>query len=285
MARAPRAFNPLSRREVLKYGAFTTVGGVLTPGISMAQAIVTDIKGIVARDISFNVAGSTIPAYEARPDGAGSFPVVTVICGFTGNNEHHKDVVRRLAHAGYYAISPELFAREGGMQGKDFAEMGKLSSGVTRAQYLGDIRAATDYARGQTWARANRLGVTGFCGGGALTLHFIAEYPGVSAAVPWYGQVKRVYKDAPGVDAFSLVDRIKAPVLGLYGAVDPGIPADEVKRFEAELRKHNPAVEFVLYPDAAHAFFSDDRPQAYRKEAAEDGWRRLVAFFEKYLKA
>ena len=113
MGRATRAFNPLSRREVLKYGAFTTVGGVLTPGVSMAQAIMTDTKGITARDISLSVAGAQIPAYDARPDGAGPFPVVTVISGFTGNSEQHKDVVRRLAHAGYYAISPELFAREG----------------------------------------------------------------------------------------------------------------------------------------------------------------------------
>ena len=285
MGRAARAVNPLSRREVLKFGAFTTVGGVLTPGISMAQAVITDTKGIAARDISLNVAGTAIPAYDARPDGSGPFPVVTVISGFTGNSEHHKDVVRRLAHAGYYAISPELFAREGGMQGKDFAEMGKIAGGVTRAQYLGDIRAAADYARQQAWARGNRLGVTGFCGGGALTLHFAAEYPGVSAAAPWYGHLKRVFRDAPGVDAFSLVDRVKAPVLGLYGAADPGIPVDDVKRFEAELRKTNSMVEFVLYSDAPHAFFSDDRPQVYKKEASQDAWRRLTAFFEKHLKA
>jgi carboxymethylenebutenolidase len=285
MGRAARTSNPLSRREVLKYGAFTTVGGVLTPGISVAQAIVTDTKGITARDLSLNVGGTAIPAYDARPDRTGRFPVVVVISGFTGNSEHHKDVVRRLAHAGYYAISPELYFREGGMQGKDFAEMGKIAGGVTRAQYLGDIRAAADYARPQGWARADRLGVTGFCGGGALTLHLTAEYPGVTAAAPWYGQVKRTFKDAPGVDAFSLVDRIKAPVLGLYGAADPGIPVEDVKRFEAELKKHNAAVEFILYPDAPHAFFSDDRPQVYRKEASEDAWRRLLAFFEKHLKA
>ena len=285
MGRAARTSNPLSRREVLKYGAFTTVGGVLTPGISMAQAIVTDTKGITARDLSLNVGGTAIPAYDARPDRTGRFPMVVVISGFTGNSEQHKDVVRRLAHAGYYAISPELYFREGGMQGKDFAEMGKIAGGVTRAQYLGDIRAAADYARQQAWARADRLGVTGFCGGGALTLHLTAEYPGVTAAAPWYGQVKRTFKDAPGVDAFNLVDRIKAPVLGLYGAADPGIPVEDVKRFEAELKKHNAAVEFILYPDAPHAFFSDDRPQVYRKEASEDAWRRLLTFFEKHLKA
>ena len=170
------------------------------------------------------------------------------------------------------------------MQGKDFAEMGKISGSVTRAQYLGDIRAAADFARQQSWARADRLGVTGFCGGGALTLHTAAEYPGVSAAAPWYGHVKRTYRDAPGIDAFSLIDRITMPVLGLYGDADQGIPSEDVRRFEAELRKRNPNVEFILYPGAPHAFFSDDRPQVYKKEASEDAWTRLIAFFGKHLR-
>ncbi len=226
-----------------------------------------------------------IPAYDARPEAAGRYPIVVVISGFTGNSEHNKDVVRRFAQAGFYAIAPELYSREGGMQGKDFTEMGKIASGVTRAQYLGDVKAAADYAKQQPWARVDRLGVTGFCGGGALTLHFVAEYPGVAAAVPWYGHVKRTDKDAAGVDAFSLSDKIKAPVLGLYGDADTGIPSDDVKRFEAQLKKTNPNVEFVLYPGAPHAFFSDDRPQVYKKDASEDAWKRCVAFFNTYLKA
>jgi len=277
-------FNPLSRREVLRFGAYTTVGGVLTPGISMAQAIVTEAKGLVARDVTLTVGGVAIPAYEARPEAPGRYPVVVTISGFTGNSEQHKDVVRRLALAGHYAISPELYRREGGMQGKDFAEMGKIAGSVTRAQYLGDIRAAADFARQQSWARADRLGVTGFCGGGALTLHTAAEYPGVSAAAPWYGHVKRTYRDAPGIDAFSLIDRITMPVLGLYGDADQGIPSEDVRRFEAELRKRNPNVEFILYAGAPHAFFSDDRPQVYKKEASEDAWTRLIAFFGKHLR-
>ena len=105
--------NPLSRREVIKFGAFTTVGGVLTPGVSLAQAIVTDTKGITARDLQLNVGGTMIPAYEARPERQGRYPIVVAISGFTGLSEHHKDVVRRFAHAGYYAIAPELFHREG----------------------------------------------------------------------------------------------------------------------------------------------------------------------------
>ena len=281
----PSMHNPLSRREVLKFGAFTTVGGVLTPGISMAQAVITDTKGIVARDIQLSVEGTAIPAYDARPERAGRYPMVVVTSGFTGNSEHNKDVVRRFAQAGFYAIAPELYHREGGMQGKNFQEMGQIAGKVTRARYLGDIRAAADYAKLQTWARADRLGATGFCGGGALTLHFAAEYPGVAAAVPWYGHLKRTYADAPGVDAFSLADKIKVPVLGLYGEADPGIPADDVKRFEAELKKRGVAAEFILYPGAPHAFFSDDRPQVYKKEAAEDAWKRCMAFFDKHLKA
>jgi carboxymethylenebutenolidase len=277
--------NPLSRREVLKFGAYTTVGGALTPGVSLAQAIVTDSKGMTARDLQLSVGGTSIPAYEARPEVVGRYPIVVVVSGFTGNSEHNKDVVRRFAAAGYYAIAPELYAREGGMQGKDFAAMGKIASGVTRAQYLGDIRAAGDHARQQVWARADRLGVTGFCGGGTLTLHFTAEYPAVTAAVPWYGHVKRTYSDAPGVDAFALVSRITVPVLGLYGEADTGIPSADVKAFEAALRaKGNQNVEFVLYPGAPHAFFSDDRPQVYRKDAAEDAWKRCLSFFDRHLK-
>jgi carboxymethylenebutenolidase len=279
------ATNPLSRREVLKFGAFTTVGGVLTPGISLAQAISTDTKGITARDIQLNVGGTMIPAYDARPEKQGRYPIVVAISGFTGMSEHHKDVVRRFAHAGFYAIAPELYHREGGMQGKAQPEMAKISGSVTRKQYLGDIAAAGDYAKQQAWARPERVGVTGFCGGGALTLHFSGEYPGVAAAVPWYGHVKRTYPDAPGVDAFSLTAKLTMPVLGLYGAADQGIPSEDVKRFEAELRKTNKNVEFVLYEGAPHAFFSDDRPQVYKKEAAEDGWKRCTAFFDRHLKA
>ncbi len=277
--------NPLSRREVLKFGAYTTVGAVLTPGNSLAQAIVTDTKGIAARDIQINSGGTMIPAYDARPEAQGRYPTIVVISGFTGNSEHHKDVVRRFAQAGFYAISPELYFREGGMQGKDFPEMGKISAQVTNAQYLGDIKAAADYAKQQSWARADPMGATGFCGGGTLALNFAAEYPGVTAVAPWYGHLKRTFKDKPGVDAFALMDRLKMPVLDLYGEADPGIPADDVRRFETELKKRNPKVEFVLYPGTTHAFFSDDRPQSYKKEAAEDGWKRCVAFFNRHLKA
>ena len=152
------AVNPLSRRDVMKLGAFTTVGGVLTPGISLAQAIATDTRGIVARDIELSVAGTKIPAYDARPERQGRSPIVVAISGFTGLTEQHKDVVRRFAQAGYYAIAPELFFREGLMFGKAQPELARISASIGRTQYLGDIRAAADLAKAQAWAQPDPVG-------------------------------------------------------------------------------------------------------------------------------
>ena len=128
----------------------STVGGVLTPGISPAQAVITESKGLIARDIQLQAGGTAIPGHDAQPEAAGRYPIVVVISGFTGSSDQNKDVVRRFAQAGYYPIAPELDAREGGMPGKNFQEMSQISSKVTRAQYLGDIRrqASPRWGRG-----------------------------------------------------------------------------------------------------------------------------------------
>ena len=139
------AVNPLSRREVLKFGAYTTVGGALTPGISLAQAVVTDTKGIIARDEQIESGGTKIPIYHAGPEKMAKYPVIVVISGFTGNSEQNKDVCRRFAHAGYYAIAPELYSREGGMQGKDFQQMG-----ASRARSRAPSTSATSRPRPTT---------------------------------------------------------------------------------------------------------------------------------------
>ena len=132
------AVNPLSRREVLKFGAYTTVGGVLTPGISLAQAVVTDTKGIIARDEQIESGGTKIPIYHAGPEKMAKYPVIVVISGFTGNSEQNKDVCHRFAHAGYYAIAPELYSREGGMQGKDFQRGGLVGLGSGSGNFTHD---------------------------------------------------------------------------------------------------------------------------------------------------
>src|SRR2546428_3924024 len=191
------AVNPLSRREVMKFGAFTTVGGVVTPGIALAQAIATDTRGILARDIELSVSGTKIPAYDARPERQGRYPIVVAISGFTGLTEQHKDVVRRFAQAGYYAIAPELFYREGLMFGKAQPELAKISASIGRKQYLGDVRAAADVAKSQAWARPDRLGVAGLCGGGAPSLPLSAQNPHGTGGEPGGGHVQPVPNPRP----------------------------------------------------------------------------------------
>jgi carboxymethylenebutenolidase len=279
------AINPLSRREVMKFGAFTTVGGVLTPGISLAQAIATDTRGILARDIELNVGGTKIPAYDARPERQGQQPIVVAISGFTGLTEQHKDVVRRFAHAGYYAIAPELFFREGLMFGKAQPELAKISASIGRKQYLGDIRAAADFAKSQPWARPDRLGVDGLLRRRRAHPAFFRGESGRHGRGAVVRACQAHLQRRAGCGRLRHCAQNQGAALGLYGDADQGIPTADVKAFEAELKKTNPNVEFILYPGAPHAFFSDDRPQVYRKDASEDAWKRCVAFFDRHLKA
>jgi carboxymethylenebutenolidase len=199
-----------------------------------------------------------------------------------GVHEHIADVVRRFAKAGYLAIAPELFVRQGDAQ--SFGEIGKLLSEVVNkvpdAQVMGDLDACA------AWAAANggdasRLGITGFCWGGRITWLYDAHSPRVRAAVAWYG---RLVGDAtPGTpkQPIDLAGALHGPVLGLYGGQDSGIPLDTVDKMKAALKGGSAAArqsEFVIYPDAPHAFHADYRP-SYRKPAAEDGWKRCLAWF------
>ena len=143
--------------------------------------------------------------------------------------------------------------------------------------------AAADHARKQPAARADRLGVTGFCWGGSSVFHFAAHHKDVRAAVCWYGPPARAYKAEPPVTGFDIAKDIKCPFLGLFGEEDQNPPPADVRMFEELLRRHNPNVEIVIYPKAGHAFHADYRP-SYRPEAARDGWARCTAWFDRFLK-
>jgi carboxymethylenebutenolidase len=197
-----------------------------------------------------------------------------------GVHEHIADVARRFAKAGYFAVAPELFVRQG--DAGSYGEIAKLVSEVINktpdAQVMTDLDATVAWARAQG-AAADKLGITGFCWGGRTTWTYTAHNPSVKAAVAWYGPVARAYHpgDKPVLD---LVPRIQAPVLGLYGAADPGIPNDTVERLRDALKAAgNVRCEFVLYPDTPHAFHADYRA-SYRKDAADDGWKRTLAWFK-----
>ncbi len=276
----------LSRREAL--AALAAAGGyALAANPVLAQAIKTDTQGLVAGTV--NVAGADgtpIPIYEAYPDQAGEFPVVVVISEVWGLHEWIRDVTRRFAKEGYYAVAPELFSREGGLA--QVTDMPKVLGVVFNSplkRVVGDLRAAAEYARKQPAARADRIGVTGFCWGGQMTLTFPAFYKDTKAAVAWYGPPARAQKDDPKpVAALDVAAEVPCPVLLLYGGADQSIPVADVEKEAAALKAAGRAVESHVYPDAPHGFFADYRP-SYKPEAAKDAWGKCLAFFQKYLKA
>jgi carboxymethylenebutenolidase len=275
----------LSRRDVLKIGAGTTAGYAIAANPILAQAIRTDTQGLVAGGIKFQSGSDTIPGYEARPAAAGKYPVVVVISEIWDVHEYIKDVCRRFAKVGYYAVAPEMFHREGGVGHiPNVQDILKIVLAVPRKQLLQDLSAVADYARKQPAARADRVGVTGFCWGGSTTIQFAAHYQDLGAAVAWYGPPARPYKDDPPKTGFDVAHEIKSPFLGLFGEEDKNPPPEDVRKFEEMLKRNNKNVEIVIYKGAGHAFHADYRP-SYRPEAARDGWARCVAWFDKYLKA
>jgi carboxymethylenebutenolidase len=218
----------------------------------------------------------------ARPQGRSNLATVLVVQEIFGVHEHIRDVCRRLAKLGYFAVAPELYVRQGDPAA--YADIPSLIADIVAkvpdAQVMSDLDAAA------AWAAANggsgRLGITGFCWGGRTTLMYAGHNPKLAAAVAWYGPTARTYHagDRTAIDA---APNIKAAVLGLYGGDDGGIAADTVERmFTALKRAGNERSAYVIYPGMPHAFFADYRP-SYRREAAEDGWKRLVAWFGRYL--
>ena len=248
-----------------------------------AQTITTDTEGLEAGEVKVKVADGTIPAYRAAPTGSGPFPVVLVVQEIFGVHEHIKDICRRFAKLGYYAIAPELYARQGDVsQIKDFREIiGKVVSKVPDAQVMSDLDAAVAFAKGSGKADVSKLGVTGFCWGGRIVWLYSAHNPAVKAGVAWYGRLITDKDELHPKNPIDVVADLKAPVLGLYGEADQGIPVDTVARMQEALKKAGKPSEIILYPDTPHAFFADYRP-SYRAEQAADGWKRLLLWFKKH---
>ena len=248
-----------------------------------AQTIKTDAAGLTAGEVTIGVGDFKMPAYRAAPAGKTGLPVVLVISEIFGVHEHIADVARRFAKLGYLAIAPELFVRQGDAQ--SYGEISKLVAEVINkvpdAQVMGDLDATV------AWAKANggdtsRLGITGFCWGGRITWMYAAHNRALKAGVAWYGRLVGAPSALSPTNPIDVVSQLGAPVLGLYGGTDPGIPQDTVDQMKAALASGNAAArksEFVVYPDTPHAFHADYRP-SYRKEAADDGWKRCVAWFK-----
>lgn len=250
-----------------------------------STVIATDDRGLVAGEVKVQTMTGAVPAYRAHPDKNGKYPLVLVVQEIFGVHEHIKDVCRRLARLGYFAIAVELYYRQGDVSKMtDNQEIfAKVVNHVPDSQVMSDLDAAVVYAESTGRADTSKLGITGFCWGGRLTWTYCVHNPKVKAGVAWYGRLVAPQK-APLQPAYpvELAPYLKVPVRGLYGGQDASIPMEHVEQMRAALKAAgNTTSEIIVYPEAPHAFYADYRPN-YRKEAAEDGWGKMQEWFRKY---
>ena len=271
-----------TRRTALKVAL--GVGYTAAAGDIMAQtAVKTSSDGLKTGEITVEVNGFKVPAYMAAPAGKTNLPVILVIQEIFGVHEYIADTARRFAKMGYLAIAPELFARQGDPTKYNvMADLIKeVVSKVPDAQVMADLDGMVKWAAANG-GDASKIGITGFCWGGRITWMYAAHNKSVKAGVAWYGRLEGAANDLSPKHPIDLVGSINGPVLGLYGGADTGIPVASVDKMKAALATGSAAAkksEFVVYDGAPHAFHADYRP-SYRKEPAEDGFKRAVDWFK-----
>jgi carboxymethylenebutenolidase len=276
---------PVSRRSFfMTASAAAAAGYTLAAGPVRAQAITTDTTGLKAGDATVKVSGGDMPVYFARPEKAKNPPVILVAMEIFGLHEYIKDVTRRLAKAGAFAIAPDYYFRSGQDLTK-ITEMPKLMPIVNAkpdAELFSDLDATVAWAKSQG-GNTGKLAILGFCRGGRTVWEYSAHNKNLKAGVAFYGTLvdppdqKKIWPKSPS----ELVTEVKAPVLGLYGAADQGIAVAQVEAMKEALAKAKKTAEFKIYPGAPHGFHADYRP-SYRKEAAEDGWKLAIEWLKKY---
>ena len=248
-----------------------------------AETITTDTIGLVAGEVKIPTADGTMPAYRAVPEGKGPFPTVLVVQEIFGVHEHIKDLCRRLAKQGYFAVAPELYARQGDVS--KMTDIPKIISSVVSkvpdAQVFSDLDASVAWAKSTGLADTTKLAVTGFCWGGRIVWLYAARNPNVKAGVAWYGRLVGKADPLHPKHPVDLAAELKAPVLGLYGGVDTGIPLDSIEQMRAAIKSAGKNAEIVVYPDTPHGFNADYRP-TYREQPATDGWKRMLTWFKQH---
>ncbi len=269
----------LSRRELLTAGAIAT-GYALAVRPVEAAAIATDTAGLVAGSVKMPTKDGEIAAYRARPAHGGPAPLVLVVHEIFGVHEYIQDLCRRLAHAGYAAVAPDLYQRHGNVaEMSDVREiLGEVVAKVRDDQVLSDLDSTVAWARASSEVNAGRRAITGFCWGGRVVWLYAAHDPGLGAGIAWYGRLEGDARPETPKYPLELAKQITTPVLGLYGGRDRGIPHDSIERMKAALPAN---CEIVVYPEAHHGFHADYRP-SYDEEAAKDGWRRLLDWLRKH---
>jgi carboxymethylenebutenolidase len=269
-----------TRRDFVASSLATGFALAVQP-VCAQTVITTDTQGLTAGEVKIATKDGDIPAYRSMPATGKNFPVILVVQEIFGVHEHIKDVTRRFAKLGYIAIAPELYYRQGDVSKMtDTTEIfTKVVNNVPDAQVMSDLDSTVAWA-GKNGGNVEKLGITGFCWGGRITWLYTAHNPKVDAGVAWYGRLVGDKSEMTPTYPIDLVGKINAPVLGLYGGADAGIPNDTVERMNAALKKAGKKSEIHLYPDTPHAFNADYRP-SYRKAQADDGWKRAIEWFRK----
>jgi carboxymethylenebutenolidase len=246
-----------------------------------AQTITTDSNGLVAGPVKVPVKDGEMPAYRAMPAAGGPFATILVVHEAWAVHEHIQDICRRLAKLGYYAIAPDLFARYGDASKMETsAIVQNIFPKVTAAQVDGDLDACVAFAKASGRANTDKLAIIGFCWGGRVVWQYAFHNRALKTGVAWYGHLgAKLGPDSPS--ALELAPELTVPVLGLYGGKDQGIPAAEVEKMRSALKEAGNPSQIIVYPDADHAFLADYRP-SYDKAAAEDGWKKMLAWFKYY---
>jgi carboxymethylenebutenolidase len=270
----------VSRRAFL--ATSVVAGFTLAAGPIHAQSVITtDADGLEAGEVKVPVTDGQLPVYRAHPVSGGPFATVLVVQEIFGVHEHIKDICRRFAKQGYLAIAPELFARQGDMSKvTTLDEARAVAAKVPDQQVLTDLDAVTRWAKGNRGDTA-RLGITGFCYGGRVVWLYAAHSPDLKAGVAWYGTLTAAPSPSRPRHPLDLVGELRAPVLGLYGSADQGIPVSDVDKMREALKAAGKPGEIVLYEGAPHGFHADYRP-SYRVEPAKDGWQRGLAWFRQH---
>jgi len=273
-----------SRRDFVRTSVGSGFAAAVLP-VAAQTMVKTDTTGLIAGEVSIAVGDFKMPAYRAAPANKRNAPVILVVSEIFGVHEHIADVARRFAKLGYFAVAPELFARQG--DAKAYSDIPKLIAEVVSkasdAQVTGDLDATVAWAKAQG-AATQKLGITGFCWGGRITWLYAAHSPALKAGVAWYGRLVGAASANNPKHPVDLASSLKAPVLGLYGGQDSGIPMSTVAAMQEALANGSPAArrsKFVVFPDAPHAFHADYRP-SYRKPAAEEGWALALDWFKKH---
>jgi carboxymethylenebutenolidase len=275
--------DPLSRRGFfMTASAAAAAGYTLAAGPVRADAIKTDTNGLTAGDAKVKVSDGEMPVYYARPANATNPPVILVAMEIFGLHEYIKDVTRRLAKLGAFAVAPDYYFRKGVDLPKmtEVREILPIVNSKPDSELFSDLDATLAWAKSQG-GNAAAAGIMGFCRGGRTVWEYASHNGNLKAGVAFYGTLADPENATWPKNALSLASEVKIPVLGLYGEADTGIKVEQVKEMEAKLKAAGKVAEFHIYPGAPHGFHADYRP-SYREEAAKDAWNQMVNWFKKY---